>query len=65
MFLNLDEAKQIKESEFLLQFIDEVTSFIKEKGGNSKLIDNFYTQQITFKNNTFLFNLNVSIPLRK
>jgi hypothetical protein len=65
MFFNLGEANHTKDSEILLQLIDEVTSFIKDKGGDSKLTNHFYTKQIAFVDNTFLFNLNVSIPLRK
>ncbi|MDR2941717.1 MAG: hypothetical protein LBV17_03900 [Treponema sp.] len=65
MFFNLDEAKHIKEAEILLQLIDETISFIKEKGGDAKLISPFLSRQISFENNTFLFSLDVSIPLRK
>jgi hypothetical protein len=65
MLLNLDEAKLIKDSEILLQFIDETMSFIKEKGGDAKLKNYVFDEQIAFENNTFSFNLSVSIPLRK
>jgi hypothetical protein len=65
MLLKLDEAEQIKDSEIFLQFIDETMSFIKEKGGDAKLTNYFFDEQIAFENNVFSFKLNVSIPLRK
>jgi len=65
MFFDLDEMKYVKDSKSLLQIIEELTSLIREKGGGVKLADNVFSRQITFENNTFSFNLSVSIPLRK
>jgi hypothetical protein len=64
MFFNLSEVKYVKDSEALLHFIEETISFLKEKGGDAKLVDNAFFSQITFENNKYCFKLDVSIPLR-
>jgi hypothetical protein len=65
MYFNLDEAKDFENLKPVLQTVEEILSFIKEKGGAAKLTNNFFTEQIALENNMFLFNLNISIPLGK
>jgi hypothetical protein len=64
MYFNLNETKYVKDSETLLKFIEEAISFLREKGGDAKLVDNAFFSQITLENNKYCFKLDVSIPLR-
>jgi len=64
MFFDLDEAKHVKNTEDLLQIIEETIAFIKEKGGDAKLLHNAISQEITFENGKYRFSLDVLVPLR-
>jgi len=65
MQFNLDEAGRVKDSESLLQIIEETTAFLKGKGAEVKVSETPFFSQIEFENNKFSFSLHIVVPLPK